>query len=131
MKKKFILIIFTIALFSSCQQSASPIKEGMVKIAIMYPSGEGHTFDMDYYSNKHMPMCAELFGDAMKHMAIDDGMAGRTPEDPIPYVAVGYFYFDQLSDYENAFGPNSEAILGDIPNYTNIRPVVQISKVVH
>lgn len=102
----------------------------MIKVAILYPSGEGNTFDMDYYSNKHMPMVAGLFGDALKHMQIDKGLSGRTPDDPIPYVGVGYFYFDKLSDYQNAFGPNAEKILGDIPNYTNIQPVVLISEVV-
>ncbi|NRB51677.1 MAG: EthD family reductase [Saprospiraceae bacterium] len=102
----------------------------MIKVAILYPNGEDKTFDMDYYSTKHMPMVAGLFGDAMKAMAIDKGMAGRTPEEPLPYLAVGYFYFNQLSDYENAFGPNAEKILSDIPNYTNIQPVVQISEVV-
>ena len=40
------------------------IKKGMIKVAIFYPDGEGKTFNMDYYSNKHMPMAASLFGDA-------------------------------------------------------------------
>ena len=35
-----------------------------------------------------------------------------------------------ISDYENVFGQHREKILGDIPNYTNIRPIVQISEVV-
>ncbi|GMN08353.1 EthD family reductase [Croceitalea sp. MTPC5] len=103
----------------------------MVKVAILYPSGDGKTFDMDYYADKHMPMVADLFGDPLKRYAIDKGVAGRTPEDPLPYVAVGYFYFDTLTDYQNAFSANAEKILSDIPNYTNIQPVVQISEVVY
>lgn len=148
MKPTITLLFFVaITLFTSCQQTeaaeaettqtetpqAAPppaIQPGMIKVAILYPNGEDKTFDMDYYSTKHMPMVAGLFGDAMKAMAIDKGMAGRTPEEPLPYLAVGYFYFNQLSDYENAFGPNAEKILSDIPNYTNIQPVVQISEVV-
>ena len=102
----------------------------MTKIAILYPSGEGHTFDMEYYATQHMPMVAELFGEPLRHWAIDKGMSGRTPDEPLPYVAVGYFYFDSLEAYEKAFGPNAEKILGDIPNYTNIQPTVQISEVI-
>ena len=148
--KPTITLLFLVAftLLTSCQQTEAPktestttetpqaqapppaIQAGMVKVAILYPNGVGKTFDMDYYSTKHMPMVAGLFGDAMKAMAIDKGMAGRTPEEPMPYLAVGYFYFNQLADYENAFGPNAEKILSDIPNYTNIQPVVQISEVV-
>ena len=63
----------------------------MVKIAILYPNGEGNTFDMHYYATKHMPMCAELFGSSMRAMEIDKGVAGRTSEDEVPYLAAGYF----------------------------------------
>lgn len=135
MKTTIILsILGVLGLLTSFQQHKSPDtplnKKGLVKVAILYPNEEGKTFDMDYYSQKHMPMVAGLFGDALKLLEIDKGISGRTPEEPMPYVAVGYFYFDQLSDYENAFGPNAEKILGDIPNYTNIQPVVQISEVI-
>lgn len=129
----FLLALGAFALLTSCQQTASTeassIKKGMIKVTILYPNGDGKTFDMDYYSNKHMPMVAELLGDSLKLLAIDQGVAGRTPDDPIPYLAIGYLYFDQLSEYQNSFGPNAEKIVGDIPNYTNIQPIVQISEV--
>jgi len=31
--------------------------------------------------------------------------------------------------FQKSFGPNAGEILGDIPNYTNIQPIVQISEV--
>ena len=105
------------------------IKKGMIKVTILYPNGDGKKFDMDYYANKHMPMVASLLGDSLKLFEIDKGIAGRTPDEPIPYLAIGYFYFDKLSAYQNSFGPNAEKIRKDIPNYTNIQPVVQISEV--
>lgn len=77
-----------------------------------------------------MPMVASLFGDKLKHYFIDSGVSGRTPDDPVTYVAVGGFYFEKLSDYKEAFGPNAEKIRGDIPNYTNIQPIIQISQVI-
>ena len=135
MKNKIALFIFGVTfLLASCEQNNTleklPIKKGIVKVAILYPNEEGKTFDIDYYSNNHMPMVADLFGDPLKHYTIEKGIAGRTPDEPIPYLAIGYFYFDKLSDYQNAFGPNAEKILSDIPNYTNIQPIVQISEVV-
>ncbi|UII81643.1 EthD family reductase [Flagellimonas sp. CMM7] len=134
MKTKILLLILAAtALFLSCQRStaidASKSKKGMVKVTILYPNGEGKTFDMDYYSNKHMPMVANLLGDSLKLSKIDKGIAGRTPDEAIPYLAIGYLYFDKLSAYQNSFGPNAEKIVGDIPNYTNIQPVVQISEI--
>src|SRR5690349_22823221 len=36
------------------------IKKGMIKVTILYPNSDGKKFNMDYYSNKHMPMVASL-----------------------------------------------------------------------
>lgn len=134
MKTNILLTLGVIALLTSCQPATSsdtsPIKKGMTKVTIFYPNADGKTFDMDYYSNKHMPMVASLLGDSLKHLAIDKGMSGRTPDEPMPYLAIGYLYFDQLSAYQNSFGPNAQKILSDIPNYTNIQPILQISEVV-
>ncbi|MCE7990493.1 MAG: EthD family reductase [Roseivirga sp.] len=102
----------------------------MIKVTLLYPNGEGNTFDMDYYAEKHMPMVADLLGKALKSFSIDKGIAGRTPEEPVPYMAIGYLYFDKLSDYQDAFGPVAQKIIGDIPNYTNVQPVLQISEVI-
>ena len=105
------------------------IKKGMIKVTILYPNGEGKKFDMEYYSSKHMPMIANLLGDSLKLFSIDKGIAGRTAADPIPYLAIGYLYFDKLSEFQNSFRPHADKIRGDIPNYTNIQPVLQISEV--
>jgi len=134
MKNQIIFLIFVITtLLTSCHQvnstDNSQMKKGMIKVTILYPNDDGKTFDMDYYSNKHMPMLEGLFGDSLKKLEIDKGVSGRTPNDPIPYLAIGYLYFENLSAYENSFGPNAAKIVGDIPNYTNIQPIVQISEV--
>lgn len=101
----------------------------MIKVAIFYPNGEGKTFDMKYYSEKHMPMAATLFGDSLKAMSIDKGLASSNPDEPVPYLAIGYFYFETMSACKNALGSNSDKLRADVPNYTNIRPVIQISEV--
>ncbi|MEM7486191.1 MAG: EthD family reductase [Bacteroidota bacterium] len=135
MKTKIMFLTLGLILFlASCKQmqpiAATTAKKGMIKVTILYPNSEGKTFDMDYYTNKHMPMLANVLGDSLKFYTIDKGISGRTPDDTIPYLAIGYLYFDKLSEYRNAFAPNAEKIVGDIPNYTNIQPVVQISEVI-
>ncbi len=134
MKTKISFLLVVLGLLFGCQQNKttddSPrIKKGMIKVAILYPNGEGKTFDMDYYSIKHMPMAASLFGDSLKAMEIDKGLAGGTPDAPVPYLAIGYFYFETMSSFQSAMGPNSEKLRADVPNYTNIQPVIQISEV--
>tara|TARA_R110002167_G_scaffold128570_4_gene310909 strand:+ start:259 stop:672 length:414 start_codon:yes stop_codon:yes gene_type:complete len=133
MKSKISLLLVVLATLFGCQQNISldnsKIKKGMIKVAIFYPNGAGKTFDMDYYSNKHMPMAANLFGDSLIAMSIDKGLANGTPDTPVQYVAIGYFYFETMSAFENSMGPNSEKLKADVPNYTNIQPEIQISEV--
>ena len=132
MKTKISLLLIALGILCGCQQHTgdiSKIKKGMIKVAIFYPNGEDKTFDMDYYANKHMPMAADLFGDSLKAMSIDKGLANGTPDMPLQYVAIGYFYFDNMDSFKNAMGPNSDKLRADVPNYTNIRPVLQISEV--
>ena len=126
------LILFVTVLVGFQQRSSTDnvqVKKGMIKVTILYPNAEGKNFDMDYYTTKHMPMIANLLGDSLKLYEIDKGIAGRTPTDPIPYLAIGYLYFDKLSTFQNSFRPHAEKIRNDAPNYTNIQPVLQISEV--
>lgn len=134
LKTKFLLFLAIIGL-SSCKTSqlihASSSGNELFKVAILYPNGEGKTFDMDYYENKHMPMVAGFLGKNLKFYEIDKGIAGRAPNDKAPYLAVGYFYVKDVAEYNKAIGQNREAVISDIKNYTNIQPIIQISEVRH
>ena len=131
MKSKICSIILVVGLLFACQQTnAQEIKKGMIKVTILYPAGEGKTFNMDYYATKHMPLVAQLMGDSLKTFTIDKGISGRAPNDPATYVAIGYLYFETISAYQNSMQQNRDKILKDIPNYTNIQPVIQVSEVI-
>ena len=130
---KFFLLIFAFTGLLSCStsqliHSSTPGNE-MFKVAILYPNGEGKTIDMGYYENKHMPMVAGFLGENLKFYEIDKGVAGRTPNDKVPYLAVGYFYIKDVAEYNKAIGQNRDAVISDFKNYTNIQPVIQISEV--
>ena len=84
---------------------------------------------MTYYLAKHMPMVKQKLGAACKSMAVEEGIAGGAPGAPATYVAMGHLYFDSSDAFQSAFGPHAQDILGDIPNYTNIQPTIQISEV--
>ena len=63
-------------------------------------------------------------------MSIDKGLASGTPDVPVPYLAIGYFYFETMSSFKNSMGSHSATLRADVPNYTNIQPVIQVSDVV-
>lgn len=101
----------------------------MIRVSVYYPTTEGAGFDMDYYVTKHMPMVAELCGDAVKGWGAEQGIAGGAPGQPAPNVCVGHLDFDSVEAFQAAFGPHAPQILGDIPNYTTISPVIQIAEI--
>ena len=132
-KIKLFTLIFALISWASCKSSqlkhAAIPETGMFKIAILYPNGEEKTFDMDYYEKTHMPMVAGLLGKNLKFYEIDKGISGRTPNDKVPFVAIGYFYCYDVTEYSKAIAQNRDAIVSDIKKYTNIQPVVQISEI--
>jgi uncharacterized protein (TIGR02118 family) len=132
-KLSYSLIVLAFISLLGCktsQHSHSPAPtSGMFKVAILYPNGDDKTFDMDYYENKHMPMVAGFLGKNLKFYEIDKGISGRTPNDKAPFAAIGYFYVSDVAEYGKAIAANRDAVIGDIKNYTNIQPVVNISEV--
>ncbi len=105
------------------------MNKGSIKVSVLYPNGEGKTFDMDYYCNKHFTMLNDLLGDAILSSAVEKGLGGGAPGSEATYAAIGNLYFASIESFQNAFGPHAEQIMGDIPNYTNIEPTIQISEV--
>ena len=106
------------------------MKKGMTKVSVFYPNGEGKTFDMDYYTNTHLPMVSGLLGDALKGATVEQGLGSAAPGSPAPFLGMGNMYFDSVEAFGNAFGPNAEKIMGDLPNFTNSEPVIQVSEVI-
>lgn len=105
------------------------MKKGTIKVSVLYPSGNDKKFDMDYYCNNHVPMVTGLLGSALIGASIEKGLGGSAPDVPPTYVAMGNMYFNTVESFQNVFGPHTETIMGDIPNFTNIEPVIQVSEV--
>ena len=102
----------------------------MIKVSVMYPNTAGARFDHDYYRDKHMPMLKEKMGEACKSYTIDKGLAGGAPGAPAPYIGMCHIFCDSVESFQAAFGPHMKAIMADVPNYTDLKPVMQISEVV-
>ena len=101
----------------------------MIKVSVLYPSGVGKTFDMDYYLNRHVPVVLERLGQACKGVAVEEGLGGITPGLPPTYSAMGHLYFDSVEAFQTAFDPHADELMGDIPNFTNVQPLIQVSEV--
>jgi len=101
----------------------------MIKVTVVYPNNPGSRFDIAYYCKTHIPLVQRLLGTALKGVAVEQGIAGGTPGSPAPYLAIGQLQFDSVEAFQASFGPHAQKIMADIPNYTNVQPVIQISEV--
>jgi len=55
--------------------------------------------------------------------------AGAAPGTQPAYVAMGHLLFDSAEAFQAAFAPHAATIMADIPNYTAIQPIIQMSEV--
>ena len=101
----------------------------MIKVDVLYPNTPGAKFDMDYYVNKHMKLVREKSGAACKGIAVEQGIAGGAPGAPATYIAMGHLSFDSVEAFQAVFAQHGQAFLADIPNFTNVQPVIQLSDV--
>ena len=64
----------------------------MIRVSVLYPAGDGITFDHDYYKNTHVPMCTEAWNVGAE---IDKGVASGLAQAGVPVVgwsSLRYFW---------------------------------------
>lgn len=85
---------------------------------------------MDYDLTKHVPMVISRLGTiGLVNGEIDEGIASFPTELPAPYAIVGHITFQNLEDLQRGMSAHGAEIMGDIPNFTNIQPVLQVSRI--
>lgn len=103
----------------------------MIKISILYPNNKGARFDMRYYVDTHMPLSIELLSahSGFRGVSVERGLGGAIPGTDAAYVAMSHFLFNSTEDFMAAFTPHAAVLQGDMPNCTDIEPVIQINEV--
>jgi uncharacterized protein (TIGR02118 family) len=101
----------------------------MIRVTFLYPNRPGSRFNADYYIDVHMPLAIRLLGPALKDVSAEIGISAAMPDQPAPYAAIAAFDFESVLAFTAAVMPHFAELQGDIPNYTDIEPVVQISEI--
>jgi uncharacterized protein (TIGR02118 family) len=101
----------------------------MIRVNVLYPRREGARFDWTYYLNSHMPMVSRKLGGAVKAISVEQGVSSGPPDSVSPFIAIVHFTFESVEAFRTAFSPHAAEIMGDIPNYTPIEPIIQIGEV--
>lgn len=101
----------------------------MIKVSVFYPDRPGAKFDMAYYLQHHIPLALKFLGSAVKGVNVEQGISGVGPGAAMTYRASAQFLFNSVEEFQAAFEPHAVEIRADVPNYTDIEPILQISEV--
>jgi uncharacterized protein (TIGR02118 family) len=102
----------------------------LIRVNVLYPSSQGARFDFDYYTQRHLPMVKQRLEPlGLLGITVDKGVAGLAPGSPAAYVTVASLQFESLESLQQGLAAHGAEILGDIPNYTDVQPVMQVSEI--
>ena len=95
-------------------------------LQVLYPTGDGTTFDHDYYATKHMALVAEHLGAHLQSAMATKGVAGG-PDAPPGFHAVATMVFENQAALDAAMAV-SAPVMADLPNFTNSRATILIGE---
>jgi len=103
----------------------------MFNISSIYPKKEKYKFDFEYYLTKHMSRSIELLSKAkgFRGVSVESGVVLNEQKIESNFVAMCHYYFETVEDFIAAFSPHAAELQGDISNYTDIQPIIQINEV--
>src|SRR5262245_58428579 len=101
----------------------------MILISVMYPAGAETKFDLDYYMKKHTPLVKERWTPlGLKNLQVVRGTA-KGDGSAADYQIMAFLTFGSADDFKAAGKTHGTEIFGDIPNFTNAQPTVQINEI--
>jgi len=96
----------------------------MQYVSVTYPSKPDARFDFDYYMKKHIPMVEGIVG---KKIEVRRGISSATGS-PAAFVCMAAIPIDSMAAFQLILAQHGAEILADIPNYTNIEPLIQFDE---
>jgi uncharacterized protein (TIGR02118 family) len=101
----------------------------MICVSVTYANTPGKKFDHAYYAQTHFALVrSRLKSMGLVRDEIDQGVGGGDPGSAAPYAAIGRLYFNTLGEFQAAMQTHGPEIIADVPNYTDIPPVIQVSQ---
>ncbi len=120
---------------------ASDSAQGVNALTILYPAGEGLTFNADYYRDHHLKMIMKLYGNTIQRFElrkVNAPPAGAAAPPPPPagappppprYAAAINIWINDLDAFNANNQKHGKTMTDDVPNFTNAKPIIQYDKV--
>jgi uncharacterized protein (TIGR02118 family) len=97
-------------------------------MSVLYPKSSESHFDHDYYVQKHIPLVQARWAEmGLESSEVMRGVAG--PDGAAPtFELICLLSFDSTEQVRAALAKFGAEIVGDVPNFTNIEPVIQLNE---
>ena len=100
----------------------------MITVTVMYPNTPGSRFDMDYYLSTHMELVGKCWGDSLQSARAVKGLGTPDPDTPAPYQVMAILEVESMDVLHKMLEDHGAEIMGDIPNFTDAAPSIQVSE---
>ena len=98
----------------------------MICVTVIYPTGPDSRFNRSYYIERHIPLAKARLG--TKRAELMDGKPGLDGSSPA-YHMLANLYFGSSEELQNALAKHGAEVMADIPNYTNVQPIIYVGEV--
>ena len=91
-------------------------------LTVLFPTGDGAKFDIEYYVNHHIPLVMGLYGSSIRNyevFQVQPGPGGATP----PYFAMANIWIADAKAFAEAGRQHAKDFQPDVPNFTNVKTV--------
>jgi hypothetical protein len=116
------------------QAAAAPAQK--VCMSMVYPAGEGLSFDADAFRSRHLALLTNAYGPSVERIelrvppppevpVVVEGQPAPPPPAPPPILAAVSVYLASISEFIKRAGEHSKAIAADMATITRSAPMVQ------
>jgi len=101
----------------------------MIAITVLYPKTGTSTFDKKYYHETHVPLVGRVWNTmGLKDVTILHGTPGPDGSPPA-FEVIAVLKFESMEAFGAAAAQHGAEVMGDIPNFTNVQPVLQFNEI--
>ena len=97
-----------------------------VTFMAMYPDETDSNFDLDYYINDHIPLVKKLWGSSLLSVRVIKGVS-NTESSPM-YQIIAILEVDSIDNLHQLIAKHGPELGADFPNYSRVKPTIQISE---
>jgi len=103
----------------------------MYIVTITYPKSKGASFDFDYFRGTHLPKVGAAFGPfGLGFASVLRGEQSIDGTDPAYFATTILSFREEEGARQAVASADGQALVEDIANFTNVKPVMQFNTAV-